>query len=52
MKIMVVGPGAFGVKHIEGISQIDGAEVVSLVGHNEDKANVVAQEYDISHVEL
>jgi 2-hydroxy-4-carboxymuconate semialdehyde hemiacetal dehydrogenase len=50
MKIMVVGPGAFGIKHLDGIKEIDGAEVVSLVGHNEAKANVVAQEYGIAHV--
>ncbi len=50
MKIMVVGPGAFGIKHLDGITQIDGAEVVSLVGRDEEKAKKVADEYGISHV--
>jgi 2-hydroxy-4-carboxymuconate semialdehyde hemiacetal dehydrogenase len=50
MKIMVVGPGAFGIKHLDGIKQIEGAEVVSLVGHSEEKTQKVAKEYNISHV--
>jgi 2-hydroxy-4-carboxymuconate semialdehyde hemiacetal dehydrogenase len=50
MKVMVVGPGAFGIKHLDGIKQIDGADVVSLVGHSEEKTRKVANEYSINHV--
>ena len=50
MKIMVVGPGAFGIKHLEGMKQIDGAEVVSLVGHSKEKTLKIAKEYNVGHV--
>ena len=32
MKICVAGQGAFGIKHLEAIGNIDGIEVVSLAG--------------------
>jgi 2-hydroxy-4-carboxymuconate semialdehyde hemiacetal dehydrogenase len=50
MKVMVVGPGAFGIKHLDGLKNIDGVEVVSLVGHNLEKARSVAEAYGIAHV--
>lgn len=37
MKIIVVGPGAFGIKHLDALSKIDDAEVVGLVGRNPQK---------------
>jgi len=52
MKLMVVGPGAFGIKHLEGLKNIDGVEVVSLVGHVLDKTQAVADEYGIEHVSI
>ena len=30
MKIIMVGQGAFGKKHLDGIKNIDGVEVISL----------------------
>jgi len=50
MKIIVVGPGAFGIKHLDGIKNIDGVEVVALVGRSLDKAQVVADKYGIKQV--
>ena len=32
MKICLAGQGAFGIKHLEAISKIDGIEVVTLTG--------------------
>lgn len=50
MKVIVVGPGAFGIKHLDGIKNIDNVEVVALVGRNLDKTNAVANEYGIKQV--
>ena len=50
MKIALAGAGAFGIKHIEGIQKIDGAEVVSLVGRELDKTREVAAKFGIGHV--
>lgn len=50
MKVIVVGPGAFGIKHLDGIKNIDGVEVVALVGRNHDKTSAVANEYGIKQV--
>jgi 2-hydroxy-4-carboxymuconate semialdehyde hemiacetal dehydrogenase len=48
MKVIVVGPGAFGIKHLNGIKNIDGVEVVALVGRTPDKTQQVADEYGIA----
>ena len=50
MKIALAGAGAFGIKHIEGIQKIDGAEVISLVGRELDKTREVAAKFGIKHV--
>jgi 2-hydroxy-4-carboxymuconate semialdehyde hemiacetal dehydrogenase len=50
MKVMVVGPGAFGIKHLDGIKNIAGVEVVSLVGCGMEKTQRVADNYGIRHV--
>ena len=50
MKIVVVGPGAFGIKHLDGLKNIDSAEVVGLVGRNAAKTQAVADEYAIPNV--
>ena len=49
MKVIVVGPGAFGIKHLNGIKNIDGVKVVALVGRTLDKTQKVADEYGIAH---
>jgi 2-hydroxy-4-carboxymuconate semialdehyde hemiacetal dehydrogenase len=52
MKIALAGPGAFGIKHLDGIRNIDDVEVVSLVGRTLDKTQEVAADYGIPHVTL
>ncbi len=50
LKIALAGAGAFGVKHLDGLKNIDGVEVVSLVGRELDKTREVAGKYGIAHV--
>jgi 2-hydroxy-4-carboxymuconate semialdehyde hemiacetal dehydrogenase len=50
MKVIVVGPGAFGIKHLDGIKNIAGVEVVALVGRNAEKTTAVAAQYGIATV--
>jgi 2-hydroxy-4-carboxymuconate semialdehyde hemiacetal dehydrogenase len=50
MKICLAGAGAFGVKHLESIARIDGAEVVSLVGRDPATTRRVAERFAIGHV--
>jgi 2-hydroxy-4-carboxymuconate semialdehyde hemiacetal dehydrogenase len=50
IKVALAGAGAFGIKHLDGIKNIDGVEVVSLVGRELEATRQVATEYSISHV--
>jgi 2-hydroxy-4-carboxymuconate semialdehyde hemiacetal dehydrogenase len=50
IKVALAGAGAFGVKHLDGIKNIDGVEVVSLIGREFDKTKEVADKYGIKHV--
>src|SRR5215510_5524921 len=49
MKIVVAGQGAFGQKHLEGIQNIAGIEVVSLVGGSPDSTKDIAQKFKVPH---
>ena len=49
MKIALAGAGAFGEKHLDGLKNIDGVEVVSLVGRRLDATRAVADKYGIGH---
>ena len=49
MKILLAGQGAFGVKHLEGLANIPGVEVVSLVGGSPDTTKAVAEKWKIPH---
>jgi len=49
MNVVLAGPGAFGIKHLDAIKQIDGVEVVSLVGRTLDKTKTVADKYGVGH---
>ena len=49
MKIVVAGQGAFGQKHLEGIQNIPGIEVVSLAGGSPESTKEVAQKFKIPH---
>jgi 2-hydroxy-4-carboxymuconate semialdehyde hemiacetal dehydrogenase len=50
MKLVLAGAGAFGQKHLDALRQIDGVEVVSLVGRELAKTRAVADRYAIGHV--
>jgi 2-hydroxy-4-carboxymuconate semialdehyde hemiacetal dehydrogenase len=50
IRVALAGAGAFGIKHLDGIKNIDGVEVVSLISRDLDKTREVAQKYGIQHV--
>ncbi|MDP3888160.1 Gfo/Idh/MocA family oxidoreductase [Hydrogenophaga sp.] len=50
IKVALAGAGAFGIKHLDGIKNIDGVEVVSLISRDLDKTKEVADKYGIGHV--
>lgn len=49
MKIALAGAGAFGEKHLDGLRNIDGVEVVSVVGRTLEPTQAVADKYGIDH---
>jgi 2-hydroxy-4-carboxymuconate semialdehyde hemiacetal dehydrogenase len=50
IKVALAGAGAFGIKHLDGIKNIDGVEVVSLISRDLEKTRETAAQYGISHV--
>ncbi len=50
IKVALAGAGAFGIKHLDGIKNIDGVEVVSLISRDLEKTKEVADKYGIGHV--
>ena len=50
IKVALAGAGAFGIKHLEGIKNIDGVEVVSLISRDLEKTKEIAARYGIGHV--
>ena len=50
IKVALAGAGAFGIKHLDGIKNIDGVEVVSLISRDLEKTREVAARYGINHV--
>lgn len=50
IKVALAGAGAFGIKHLDGIKNIEGVEVVSLVSRELEKTREVAVKYGIGHV--
>ena len=49
MKIVMVGQGAFGRKHLDGLKNIKDVEVASLVGGSKESTEAVAKQYGIPH---
>ncbi|RSY90434.1 gfo/Idh/MocA family oxidoreductase [Sphingomonas koreensis] len=49
MKIALAGAGAFGEKHLDGLRNIDGVEVISVVGRRLEPTQKVADKYGIPH---
>ncbi|MDE2419285.1 MAG: Gfo/Idh/MocA family oxidoreductase [Burkholderiales bacterium] len=50
IKVALAGAGAFGIKHLDGIKNIDDVEVVSLISRDLEKTKEVAVNYGIRHV--
>ena len=50
IKVALAGAGAFGIKHLDGIKNIDGVEVVSLISRDIEKTKETAAQYGIDHV--
>ncbi|MFL6617506.1 MAG: Gfo/Idh/MocA family oxidoreductase [Povalibacter sp.] len=49
-RVALAGAGAFGIKHIEALQKIEGAQVVSLIGRDLDKTREVASKFGVAHV--
>jgi 2-hydroxy-4-carboxymuconate semialdehyde hemiacetal dehydrogenase len=49
MKASLAGAGAFGLKHLDGIKNIPGVEVVSLVGRTLESTKEAAEKYGVGH---
>jgi 2-hydroxy-4-carboxymuconate semialdehyde hemiacetal dehydrogenase len=49
MRIAVAGAGAFGLKHLDGLRNIDGVEITSIVSRRIEQAREVAEKYGAGH---
>jgi len=49
MRIALAGTGAFGEKHLDGLKNIDGVTVTSLVGGDLEPTQAVAAKYGVGH---
>jgi len=49
MRVILAGVGAFGIKHLDGIRNIDDVEVVALVGRTPEPTREAARKYGIDH---
>jgi 2-hydroxy-4-carboxymuconate semialdehyde hemiacetal dehydrogenase len=50
MNLIIAGAGAFGTKHLDALKNIDGAEVVALVGRRLEPTSETARKYGVAHV--
>ncbi len=49
INVALAGQGAFGIKHLEAIRNIDGVQVVSLAGGRPESTREVAEKFAIPH---
>jgi 2-hydroxy-4-carboxymuconate semialdehyde hemiacetal dehydrogenase len=49
MRIALAGAGAFGIKHLDGLAEIDGVTVTSIVSRRQEQAEEVARRYGAEH---
>ncbi len=49
MKVALAGQGAFGIRHLEALAKIPGAEVISLAGGRPASTEEVAKKWKIPH---
>src|SRR3546814_15265921 len=47
--IALVGAGAFGEKHLDGLKNIDGVEIASVISRRAEQAAEVAAKYGAAH---
>jgi 2-hydroxy-4-carboxymuconate semialdehyde hemiacetal dehydrogenase len=47
MRIALAGAGAFGIKHLDGLAEIDGVTVTSIVSRRQEQAEEVARKYGV-----
>jgi 2-hydroxy-4-carboxymuconate semialdehyde hemiacetal dehydrogenase len=49
MRIALAGAGAFGEKHLDGLKNIDGVEIASIISRRAEQASEVAAKYGAKH---
>jgi len=49
MRIALIGAGAFGEKHLDGLKNIDGVEIASVISRRAEQAAEVAAKYGAPH---
>ncbi|WP_066556835.1 Gfo/Idh/MocA family oxidoreductase [Croceicoccus bisphenolivorans] len=49
MRIALAGAGAFGEKHLDGLKNIDGVEITSIISRTGEQAAAVAEKYGAKH---
>jgi len=49
MRVALAGTGAFGIKHLDGLANIDGVTVTALIGRRLEQAEEVARKYSVGH---
>jgi 2-hydroxy-4-carboxymuconate semialdehyde hemiacetal dehydrogenase len=49
MRIALAGAGAFGEKHLDGLMNISGVEIVSIISRTAEQAAAVAEKYGAKH---
>jgi 2-hydroxy-4-carboxymuconate semialdehyde hemiacetal dehydrogenase len=49
MRIALAGAGAFGIKHLDGLANIDGVTVTSVISRRQEQAEEVARKYGVPH---
>jgi 2-hydroxy-4-carboxymuconate semialdehyde hemiacetal dehydrogenase len=47
MRIALAGSGAFGIKHLDALAEIDGVTVTSVVSRRQEQAEEVARKYGV-----
>ena len=47
MRIALAGTGAFGIKHLDGLQNIDGVTVTAVVSRRQEQAEEVARKYGV-----
>ena len=50
INVALAGAGAFGIKHLDAMREIEDVNVVSVVGRTLEPTQEVADEYGIDHV--